>query len=121
MTKGKRGLPTKEDVKDALLSDKPSKEFKRYVLIVEYRKISTRLGLISAELILNNSVILRGKIAHAPETNQDFFRWDKLRIGETQFEGYLLDTKEEPLIRLIQQGFKKSIRDGRLPFISKSI
>ena len=114
-------LPTKEEVKDALLSDKPSKEFKRYVLIVEYRKISTRLGLISAELIQNNSVILRGKITQFPEINQDFFRWDKLRIGEAQFEGYLLDAKEEPLIQLIKQGFKKSIREGRLPFFSKSI
>ncbi|MCX6670717.1 MAG: hypothetical protein NTX92_02195, partial [Euryarchaeota archaeon] len=59
-------FPTKEEVVNALLDDEELMGFKKYMLVLEYRKISNGLGVIKGELIHNNNVVLRGNIAEFP-------------------------------------------------------
>ena len=118
--KEKSRFPTKEEVMQALLEeDEKVKGFNKYILIIEYRKISEKLGIIRGELIQDDKIIFKGKMTQLPETQVDSFDWDMLEIGESYFEGYSLDYKGETISQLMKQGFKKSLKEGRLPFIPK--
>ncbi|MCX6776084.1 MAG: hypothetical protein NT130_04530 [Candidatus Micrarchaeota archaeon] len=119
MKNKKYEFPTKEEVIKALLDDKELKGFKKYMLVLEYKKISEGLGLIKAELIHNNKAVLRGKMTEFPETTSESFEWDKLRAGQSYFVGFSLDYTEETFVQGVINGIKKSMKEGRIPFLPK--
>jgi len=107
---------TKEEVIRALTEKSDPKGFKKYILLLEHRKISSNLGLVKGELLHNNKIVLTGKMTQFPETQPESFNWEKLKIGESYFEGYSLDYKGETISQLIIQGLKRSVKEGRFPF-----
>jgi len=116
----KTRYPTKNDVIKALKHDeKSNKDLQKLTLIVEYHKISRKVGLVTAEVIQNNKEILRGKIACFPEKEPEGFDWTRLKIGESTFTGYSLDYKGDTIMSMLTEGFKKSIKGGKIPFIGK--
>ncbi len=117
----KNRFPTREEVLRGLNSGDEPKSFKRYTLLVEYRKISGKLGLISAELFQNNALLAQGKMTQYPQTRLDSFNWDGLRVNENYIEGYALNYQEESFIQIVKQGLRASIKHGRIPFLSKTI
>lgn len=52
-----------------------------------------------------------------PQSRSDSFNWDSLNVGESHFEGYSLDYKEESLSQIISQSFKTALKEGRIPFL----
>lgn len=117
--KQKLRFPTKEKVLQALAEGGNLNGFEKYALIIEYKKISGTIGVVTGELLQNNKILLRGKLVVFPETQPDSFDWGLLKAGENYFQGYSLDYKGETLIQLIKQGLKKSIKNGRFPFLPK--
>lgn len=120
MLKKKSRFPTKKEVVQAVSDDDALNGFEKYALIIEHKKLSNNVGMIKAELLQNNKILLRGKIAKFPERQQDSsFNWEMLKVGESYFEGYSLDFKGATFSQKIIDGFKKSITEGRIPYLSR--
>lgn len=109
--------PSKEEIINALFDDEKLKDFEQFILILERKKVSENIGIIKGELIQNDDIVLRGKIAINPNSATDNFNWNDLEIGKSNFIGFSLDYKGETLYELFVEGLKNSIRDGKLPFI----
>lgn len=110
------GFPTREEVVK-VVQDKLEKGYGRYILIVEYHKVSNKLGVIKGELIQNSNVIFKGKMTQFPAVQEEGFNWNILKKGDSYFEAYSLDYKGQNIIGLITEGLKKSIGEGKIPFI----
>jgi hypothetical protein len=108
---------SKEEIIKALSDDNELEGFSKYILIIEHKKVSQTLGLIKGELLQNNKIILRGKMTEFPETFPDSFNWESLTVGESYYEGFSLDYQGETISQLLIQGFKNSIKEGKIPFI----
>jgi hypothetical protein len=108
---------SKEEIIKALSADSELEGFSKFILILEHKKVSGTIGLITGELLQNNKIILRGKMTEFPESLPDSFNWDVLAIGESYFEGFSLDYQGEKISQLIIQGIKNSIKEGKIPFI----
>ena len=115
----KSKFPAKEEVMQALSEDETLKGFEKYALVVEFKKMSKKIGVIKGELFQNDEILLKGKMIEFPETQPESFDWNILKVGESYFLGYSLDYKGETLAQLIKQGLKKSIKEGRFPFLLK--
>jgi len=109
--------PSKEEIINALFDDEELKDFEKFILILERKKVSENIGIIKGELIQNDDVVLRGKITVNPNSPIDDFNWNKLEIGNSIFNGLSLDYKGETLYELFVEGLKNSLRDGKLPFL----
>jgi len=110
---GKRKYPSREEIINALLDDEKIKDFENYILILERKKVSNNIGIFKGELIQNDQVILRGKLTVYPGSPD----WEMIEVGESIFNGLCLDYKGEKLSELFIEGFKNSLRDGKLPFL----
>ena len=117
MSKKIKKHASKEEILEALSDNKKLEGFGKLILLIEHKKISNTIGLITAELLQNNKIVLIGKTTVFPESLPDSFDWGKLAIGESCFDGFSLDYKGEKLSQLIIQGFKNSIKNGKIPFI----
>ena len=85
---------------------------------MEYKKISNNLGVIKGELIQNKKMILNGSMTCFSDKSEEGFDWDILKNGESYVQGYNVDLQEEKIGSMIKQGFKKGIKEGKIPFIS---
>jgi hypothetical protein len=110
---------TRKEVLSALKDTHVIKGHQKLILIVEYKKKSNKLGVVVGELLQNDKTLLRGKIACFPEKNPESFDWTRLKAGESQFSGYSLDYKSDTVMSMITEGLKKSVKEGRIPFVTK--
>lgn len=116
----KLGFPSKQEVIGTLLKEDPApKKFEKLMVIVEHKKISKVLGIVKAEVLQNQKIILKGSMTCIPETFEDSFNWNILKDGQSYFEGYSIDYKGETVGSIIKQGLKKSIKEGKIPFLHK--
>ena len=100
-------FPTKKEIISALLKESPvSKKLGKLIIIIEYKKLSKLLGIIKAEVLQNQKVILKGSMTCIPEKSEDSFDWDMLQENQSYFEGYSLDYKGETITSIIKQGLK---------------
>lgn len=114
----KSRFPSREEVLKALMTEEKSdKGFQKIVLLVEHKKVSSKLGVVTAELLQKDKTAMKGRIACFPENEPEGFNWDALKIGESHFAGYGLDYQGETITSMLTEGFKKSIKEGKLPFI----
>lgn len=114
------GFPSKKEIIDTLLKEDPKPaKFEKLMLIIEHKKISSKLGIVKGELLQNGKVNLKGSMTCIPEKMEESFNWDILKVGQSYFEGYSLDYKGETIGSLIKQGLKKSIKEGKIPFVRK--
>ncbi len=112
----KSRFPTREEVLKAVQGSL-QKGHGRYVLLIEHQKISNRLGVVKGELFQNGKMILSGKMTQLPEPEEEGFNWDILKNGESYFEAFSLDYKGKSVSDLVKEGLKKSIGEGKLPFL----
>src|SRR3989344_7101446 len=121
MTKKVEKCPSKEEVINTLLREDPViKKYGKLILIVEHKKISEALGYIKAELIHNGKLLGKGSMTCLPKKEEDSFDWNRLMLGQSFFDGYSLDYKEEGIMSLLKQGLVKSMKEGKIPFLPKS-
>jgi hypothetical protein len=112
--------PSKSEVINTLLKEDPSiKKFNRMIVVVEHKKINKNLGITKGELIVNGKTSLKGSMTQIPETTEDSFDWKILKDGESYFQAFSINYKEEKLISLFKQGLKNSIKGGKIPFLQK--
>ena len=77
------------------------------------------LGIVKGEVLQNKKIVLKGGMTCIPEKTEESFNWDVLKVGQSYFEGYSLNYKGETIGSLIKQGVKKSIKEGKIPFMVK--
>jgi len=116
----KNRLPTKEEILQTLLKENPVvKKYEKMIFIIEHKKLSKNLAIIKGELINNGKVSIKGSMTCIPEVTGESFNWNVLKEGESYFDGYSIDYQGESIGSLIKQGLKKSVKDGRIPFLRK--
>jgi hypothetical protein len=111
---------TKKELLSALKSYPKQKDFESYVLIIEHRKINTKVGLIIAELLNAKEKVAVGKATVYPRgiSDLDSFNWGRLKVGESEFTSFALDTKKQTMSQTIVNAIKKSLSEGRIPFLT---
>lgn len=112
-------FPSKEEVIKAIKDDKKLKGFEELMVILEFNRKSNKIGLIKGELRQNDEIILRGKLTVFPNTMPLDSIWRNVNIGESIFYGFSLEYKEETIFDLFSEGFRNSIREGKLPFLHR--
>lgn len=116
----KSRFSTRKDIIDALLKEDPAeKGFNKYMVIVEQKKISSKLGVIKAELLQNAKVSAKGKMTTLPVTEDEGFDWDRLKVGEVYYQGFSVDLQGQTVGSMIMEGIKKSIKQGKIPYVGK--
>lgn len=115
----KKTYPSKEEILEALKDDKKLKEFEELIVILEFNRKSENIGLIKGELRQKDDIILRGKLTVFPKTMPNSPIWVELDIGESIYYGFSLEFQEETLFDLFSEGFRNSIREGKLPFFHR--
>ena len=124
MTKRKEKIrskhPSKKEIINALLAEDPCKKlFDKYIVLVEHKKLSNKIGVVKAEVIQNGKIMLKGKKTETPVKEEEGFNWNIVEEGESHFEGYSLDVKSQSMKSMIKEGLRKSVKDGRIPFFKK--
>lgn len=110
---------TKEEIIEALKDDKKLKGYEELIVILEFNRKSERIGLIKGELRQKDEVVLRGKLTVFPKAMPNSSMWTDIGIGESIYYGFSLEFHEETLFDLFSEGFRNSIREGKLPFIHR--
>jgi len=122
MTKKKNNrikYPTREEIIQALCDDKELKGFEQLLVILEFNRKTDKIGLIKGELLQNDDVVVRGKLTVFPGMMPDPSMWSNLKVGESVLYGFALEYQGEKLFDMLVEGFKNSIRDGRIPFFNR--
>ena len=118
--KQKNRFPTKKEIVDALLADDPLKKgFEKYVAVVEHKKLSSKIGIVKGEILQNGKTIIKGKMTCPPIKDDESFDWNMLTVGESYFQAFSIDFKGQSLKSMITEGIKKSIKEGKLPYMRK--
>ena len=113
-------FPSKKEIIATILKEDPQiKKFEKLILIIEHKKINPTLAIIKGELVQNGRVVLKGSMSCIPERSDDSFNWNILKAGQSYFNVFSFDYKGETITSLITQGLKKSLKEGRIPFINK--
>jgi len=108
--------PSKDEIIDALKEEEVPKGFEQFLVLLEFNKKSDKLCLIKGELLQNEDVVLRGKLTVIPEMTSNPTQWDKMEVGESKIFGFSLEYRGETLFDIFSEGFKESIRKGKIPF-----
>jgi hypothetical protein len=112
-------FPSKEEIIKALKEDKKPKGFEELIIILEFYRKSDAIGLIKGELRQNDEVLIRGKLTVFPKTMPTTSMWTNLDIGKSIYYGFSLEEKGETIIDLFSEGFRNSIRQGKIPFFHR--
>ena len=112
----KVSYPSKEEIIEVLKEEEVPKGFEQFIVLLEFNKKSDKLCLIKGELLQNEDVVLRGKLTVIPEMTSNPTQWDKMEVGESKIFGFSLEYKGETLFDIFSEGFKESIRKGKIPF-----
>jgi hypothetical protein len=115
----KTRYPSKEELIKALQAKDELKGYKKLTLLTEHKKLSNQLAVIRGEVLQGTELIGRGQMTCSPVREPEGFDWEQLRAGESYFVAYSLEYKGETLFSMIGEGLKKSIKSGRIPFVSK--
>lgn len=120
MAKRTKKFPSKQEIINTLLKeDQPAKKFEKLILIIEHKKVSNEIGYIKGELIQNGRLLGKGAITCLPKKEKDSFDWNMLDIGQSYFNGFSLDYRAERITALITEGLKKSMKEGKIPFLPR--
>mgnify|MGYP001606170824 CR=1 FL=1 len=112
--------PSKKEIIDVLLKEDPKqKNMEKLLLVVEHKKINERLGFVKGEIMKDGKVVLKGRMTAMPKKSNDSFDWGILNNGESFFDGFSVDYGKETIGSMIKEGFKKAIKEGKLPFFQK--
>ena len=112
----KMSYPTKEEIIEVLKEEEVPKGFEQFLVLLEFNKKGENLCLIKGELLQNEDVVLRGKLTVIPEITSTPTQWDKMKVGESKIFGFSLEYQGETLFDIFSEGFKESIRNGKIPF-----
>ena len=123
MKKNKNNLSryaTKNEVIAALKSHPKPSNFESYLLIIEHRKISSKIGLVVMELMHGEESVAIGKATIPPSgiSDLDSFDWRRLKVGEAEFTSYALDARKQNVSQMLIGAVKKSVSEGRIPFLT---
>lgn len=119
--------PSKEDIIQILREENPpvdgEDKFNQFFLIVEFKKINARIGIIKGELYNNDQLDYRGSLlvplSHDNANQKD--QWNLIEIGKSVYYGLSFDARELCLTEKIGEFVSRSIQDGKIqdfiPFI----
>lgn len=94
-----KGKLSKQEVIDALIKDESiSKNFKRSILVLEFNKKSSSLGIIKGELLENDNkkikIKLKGGLAVYPDSSDEsFYDWEKMKVGDIRYAAFFIDSQ----------------------------
>jgi hypothetical protein len=119
--------PSKEEIIQILREENPpidrENKFNQLFLIVEFKKINSRIGIIKGELYINDILDYRGSFL-VPLINDSINtqnQWNSMEIGASIYYGLSFDSRELCLAEKIGEFFHRSFEEGRIqdfiPFI----
>ena len=111
---------TKNELIQILREENPpvddDNRFNQLFLIVEYKKINLRIGIIKGELYNNDQLDYRGSLllplmrSDTDQKNQ----WDSIEIGKSVYYGLSFDARELCITEKIGEFLHRSIDEGKL-------
>jgi hypothetical protein len=112
--------PTKNDIMQILKEENPpvdeSKRYNQLFLIIEFKKISEKIGIIKGELYGNGQLEYRGSILipllRVVVDQQSI--WNSIEAGKSIFYGISFDTRELGLTEKVSDFFGRSIEEGKI-------
>jgi len=110
--------PSKSEIIESLRDDEKKKGFEEIIAIIELNRKSENIALLKGELIQNDEIILRGKIATTP-TQLNYQTWKDIEIGESVFIGFSIENKGETYFDMLREGFNNCLKEGKLPFVHR--
>lgn len=116
--------PTKEEIIKALKEENPpidsGGKYNQYFLVVEIKRLTPRLGIYKGEFYHNDTLDYRGSLL-IPLSNNDTGNgnnepsvWKSIAVGESNYYGLSLDTRELTLGEKFSQFIKRSFEEGKL-------
>ena len=109
----------KLEIIDTLKDDETLNGFNEFIMILEFNRKSKNIGLIKGELRQGDEIIIRGKLTVFPQIMPNNSMWTDLEVGKSVYYGFSLEFQEENLFDLFSEGFKTSIREGKIPFLHR--
>lgn len=111
---------SKKEIIDILLKENPKqKGMDKLILLIEHKKINTNVGIMKGEILKDGKIVLTGSMTCMPKKSIDSFDWNMLNNGESFFNGFSVDYSKETIGSMIKEGLKKSIKEGKIPFLQK--
>jgi hypothetical protein len=118
---------TKNEIIQILMEENPpvdgDNQFNQLFLIVEFKKINPRVGIIKGELYNNDQLDYRGSLLiplMKNDTDQKN-QWDSIEVGNSVYYGVSFDARELCMTEKIGEFLHRSIDEGKLqdfiPFI----
>lgn len=118
---------TKNEIIQILMEENPpvdgDNRFNQLFLIVEFKKINPRVGIIKGELYNNDQLDYRGSLLiplMKNDTDQKN-QWDSIEVGNSVYYGVSFDARELCMTEKIGEFLHRSIDEGKLqdfiPFI----
>ncbi len=119
MKRRKESFDTKENIVKILSSEfEHNKLQNTLIVIVEYKRLSKNDFLTKAEFIQNGKAKICGAATQAIEgLSSEQIDFERIKVGESKFQGYLLKYDEPKLGEFLKEGFKNWFVQGRIPFI----
>ncbi len=110
---------SKESIIKTLTSEfKQDKLQNTLIVIVECRRLSKNDFLTKAEFIQNGKIKICGAATQAVDgVSANPIDIGRMRIGESQLQGYILKYDEPKLGEFLKEGFKNWFIQGKMPFI----
>ena len=112
--------PSKEEIIQILREENPPVDgedrFNQLFLIIEFKKINARIGIIKGELYNNDQLDYRGSllIPLSQDNVNQKNQWDSIEIGKSVYYGLSFDARELCLTEKIGEFFNRSIEEGRI-------
>ena len=119
--------PTKEEIIQILKEENPPVDeinhYNQLFLIVEFKKINERIGIIKGEIFGNEQLEYRGSILLPllkTEANQQS-NWNSIEVGKSIFYGMSFDARELGLTEKVGDFIGRSLEEGKvqdfIPFL----
>ena len=112
--------PTKEEIMQILKEENPPvgeiNQYNQLFLIIEFKKINERIGIIKGELYGNEQLEYRGSILlplFKTEADQQS-TWNSIEVGKSIFYGMSFDTRELGLTEKVGDFIGRSFEEGKI-------
>lgn len=125
--------PTKEEIIAILKAENPpivsDKKYSQLFVILEFKKVSTSIGIIKGELYNNDEITYRGsflmplsnELSNGDGEENKSSVWKSLELGHSTFYGFSLDARELSITEKLGQMVSRSIEEGKIQEFIPSI
>lgn len=119
----KKDSPTKQDILRAVEREgKVKGKHDKTVVIVELKKLSSKLGMIKGEMYKNKKIDLAGSLFFPLEKSNEPSVWDDIKVKESKFYGLRVDSRKQSIYEILKGFFGRTFKEGKIQdFVPKKV